>query len=189
MWVTVGMKTRKRPGRAMCEVMRAPFLAMGSLAIWTRISWPGFSRSLMMGRSEVCMERRDGPRPLAPGRAGCCWALRVRGVRGRARSRRCWAAVPAAGWPSAVGSSSSSSSKLFLFAVLLVEVQLDAVIEVGLLQHLAQVAGANLVGQRLLFKVVQVVVVGLVAVMMAGSVELLFFDGLFFDEAAAGSVG
>ena len=65
MWVTVGMKTRKRPGRAMCEVMRAPFLAMGSLAICTRISWPGLSRSLMMGRSEVCMERRVIPRPLA----------------------------------------------------------------------------------------------------------------------------
>ncbi len=33
MCVTVGMNTRKRPGSAMCEVMRAPFLAMGSLAI------------------------------------------------------------------------------------------------------------------------------------------------------------
>ena len=58
-WLTVGMKTRKRPGSAMCEVMRAPFLAMGSLAIWTRISWPGFSRSLMAGRLVDCMEWRD----------------------------------------------------------------------------------------------------------------------------------
>ena len=59
-WETVGMKTRKRPGSAMWLVMRAPFLAMGSLAIWTRISWPGFNRSLMMGRSEVCASAAMG---------------------------------------------------------------------------------------------------------------------------------
>ena len=33
MWSTVGMYTRKRPGRAMCDVMRAPFWPNGSLAI------------------------------------------------------------------------------------------------------------------------------------------------------------
>ncbi len=75
-WLTVGMKTRKRPGRAMCEVMRAPFLAMGSLAIWTRISWPGLSRSLMAGRLVVCMDWR--PWPLE-------WPLRLR-LRSRSRS-------------------------------------------------------------------------------------------------------
>ena len=32
-WFTVGMKTRKRPGSAMWLVMRAPFFAIGSLAI------------------------------------------------------------------------------------------------------------------------------------------------------------
>ena len=49
-----------------------------------------------------------------------------------------------------------------VLAALVVEVQLDAVVEVGFLQHFAQVAGANLRGQRLLFVVVQVVLVGLV---------------------------
>ena len=33
MWSTVGMYTRKRPGSAMCDVMRAPFCPSGSLAI------------------------------------------------------------------------------------------------------------------------------------------------------------
>jgi hypothetical protein len=48
-----------------------------------------------------------------------------------------------------------------LLAVLVVEVQLDAVVEVRFLQHLAQVAGANLRRQRLLFVVFQIVLVGL----------------------------
>src|ERR1700691_3550296 len=59
----------------MWLVMRAPFLAIGSLAICTRISWPDFSKSEMIGRSDVCAERRDGPRrlfgtprPRCPGR-------------------------------------------------------------------------------------------------------------------------
>ena len=33
----------------MCEVMRAPFWPSGSFAIWTRISWPSFSRSVIDG--------------------------------------------------------------------------------------------------------------------------------------------
>ena len=33
----------------MWLVMRAPFLPIGSLAIWTRISWPSLSRSLIRG--------------------------------------------------------------------------------------------------------------------------------------------
>ena len=62
-------------------------------------------------------------------------------------------------------------------------------VEVGLLEHLAQVAGAKLVGQCLLFKVVQVMFFGFSEAMrMAGSVELLFLDGLFLDEAAAGGI-
>ena len=40
----------------MWLVMRAPFLAIGSLAIWTRISCPCFSSSLMIGRSLVCAD-------------------------------------------------------------------------------------------------------------------------------------
>ena len=55
-WLTVGIKTRKRPGRAMCDVMRAPFFAIGSLAICTRISCPGFSSSLIAGRLVACMD-------------------------------------------------------------------------------------------------------------------------------------
>ena len=51
--VTVGMKTRKRPGRAIWLVIRAPFLAIGSFAICTNISWPDFSKSEMIGKSEV----------------------------------------------------------------------------------------------------------------------------------------
>jgi len=64
----------------------------------------------------------------------------------------------------------------FLVAILFVEVQLNAVVEVGLLEHLAQVAGAQLVGQRLLFKVVGVMVAAFSALLMAGSFELLFIE-------------
>ena len=48
-WFTVGMYTRKRPGSAMWLVMRAPFLPMGSFAIWIRTSCPSFSKSVMSG--------------------------------------------------------------------------------------------------------------------------------------------
>jgi len=61
------------------------------------------------------------------------------------------------------------------------------VIEVGLLQHLAEVAGAELNGQGLLFVVFEVVVFGL-AVMM-WSVELFLLNHLFFKVAGAGRVG
>src|ERR1700694_530970 len=53
------MYTRKRPGSAMWLVMRAPFLPIGSLAIWTRISCPSLSRSVISG-------------------IFCCWLLRDR---------------------------------------------------------------------------------------------------------------
>ena len=48
----------------MCEVMRAPFWPSGSLAIWTMISWPSRSRSLMDGCADFSGAR--------------CGALRLR---------------------------------------------------------------------------------------------------------------
>ena len=56
-WFTVGMYTRKRPGSAMWLVMRAPFLAMGSLAIWIRISWPSLSNSVISGCGRCALAR------------------------------------------------------------------------------------------------------------------------------------
>jgi hypothetical protein len=77
----------------------------------------------------------------------------------------------------------------FFFAAFLVEVQLDAVIEVGFLEHLAQIPGAQVGRQRLLFKVVHIAGFGFaVAMRMTGSDKLLFLDGLFLNEAFAGSV-
>ena len=92
--------------------------------------------------------------------------LRVRGVRGRCD--RGAAGVERSGGGLAFGCwlfVVLFVVEAFLVAVLVVEVQLDAVVEVGLLEHLAQVAGANLRGQRLLFKVVRLVVSALGAVM------------------------
>jgi hypothetical protein len=69
----------------MCEVMRAPFCPSGSLAIWTMISWPSFSRSLMEGG------RRGGDSLYHSGRR---WDIRHRrrfrrhGRRGYDRGRR-----------------------------------------------------------------------------------------------------
>ena len=63
-WSTVGMNTRKRPGMVTWEVSRAPFVPSGSLATWTRISCPSWSRSSMAsGRS-----RAAAPRAVAPPR-------------------------------------------------------------------------------------------------------------------------
>ena len=75
--------------------------------------------------------------------------------------------------------------ELFVLAALFVEVQLDAMVEVSFLQHLAQFAGAKLRGQRLFFVIIEVVHLGLVAACMGRRVELLAFDDLFFDEALA----
>jgi hypothetical protein len=76
---------------------------------------------------------------------------------------------------------------IFVFASLAVEVQLDAMVEVSLLEHFAQVAGAHLRGQSLFFVVFQVVFFGLA--MMMGSIKLFFFNELFFNQAAAGGIG
>jgi hypothetical protein len=77
---------------------------------------------------------------------------------------------------------------VFLVAILAFEFQLDFVVEMGLLQHFAQGAGANLVGQRLLFIVFKVVLIRLVT-MVTRRVELLLFNHLFLDDAAAGRIG
>ena len=71
------------------------------------------------------------------------------------------------------------------FAVLIVEVELDAVIQMSFLQHFAQFAGANLVLKRLLLVFVQIVLVAFV-VMMTGSLELLAFNHLFLDKTCTG---
>ena len=76
----------------------------------------------------------------------------------------------------------------FFFAGLLVEVQLDFVIEVGFLEHFAQVAGAKRSGERFLFVFVEVLHFGLAMAGMGDSVELLAIDDLFFNESSAGSV-
>ena len=73
-WFTVGMYTRKRPGSAMWLVMRAPFLPIGSLAIWTRTSWPSFNRSVISGcgRFECGRGRTLLRRPLRRPRCPRC---------------------------------------------------------------------------------------------------------------------
>ena len=131
-------ETRNRPGRAMWLVMRAPFLAIGSLAIWTRISCPGFSRSLMTGRSVVCAERREGPRRSCVPRWLRPWPVRPRRRAAATLAARCR-------FPSAAGAC-AFGRLLFLVLVCLRSSPLfrrslsDAVIEVGLLQHFTQSA-------------------------------------------------
>ena len=72
-----------------------------------------------------------------------------------------------------------------LFAVLVFKLHLDAMVEVRLLQHLAQFARANLRVQLLLFLVViQIVLVGLVVMMR--SVVLLALDHFFLNQTVAG---
>ena len=46
---TVGMNTRKRPAMVTCEVRRAPLVPSGSFTTCTRISWPSWSRSSILG--------------------------------------------------------------------------------------------------------------------------------------------
>ena len=143
-----------------------------------------------MGRSEVCAERRDGgpprrsflpplsprpPRRPRPPRSRRCCPVACR--------LRCWRA----GLASAALLSSSPRCRRPLrrqLRSLVVEVQLDAVVEMGFLQHLAQFAGANLRVQLLFFLVfVQVAFVG--PAVVARSVELFAFDDLLFHQPAA----
>ena len=75
-------------------------------------------------------------------------------------------------------------------AVLVVEVELDAVVEVSLLQHLAQLARANLCLQLFLYlKVLKLVLFGPAAMMVAGSVEFRFLNDLFLHQAASWGEG
>ncbi len=60
-------------------------------------------------------------------------------------------------------------------------------IEVSLLEHLSQVAGAQVSRQRLLFKI-KIMVFGFAVMRVSGRIELLAFDDLFLDEASAGGV-
>ena len=62
-------------------------------------------------------------------------------------------------------------------------------VEVRLLQHFAQVAGANLGGKRLLLVIVEIGLLGLVAAMMRSGLKFLALDHLFFDVSGAGRIG
>ncbi len=131
-----------------------------------------------MGRSEVCVERREGPRRLPlNSTATLSAATAIAALAGPAP------AGPLLKSPLPPASNSSSSPSLF------VEVQLDAVIEMSLLQHFAQVAGAQMSGQRLFFVIVQVVSLRLVASQMRCGLKLFAFNHLFFDQPSAGSIG
>ena len=50
---SVGMYTTYRPGKAIWDVIRAPFCPSGSFAIWTMISWPSLRSSVMEGPSAL----------------------------------------------------------------------------------------------------------------------------------------
>ena len=67
-----------------------------------------------------------------------------------------------------------------------VEVELNAVIEVRLLQHFAQCAGANLCLQRLFLVFVKIVLVVPVRVAMEWRIQFLAFDDFFFHDTIAG---
>ena len=121
----------------MWLVMRAPFLPIGSLAIWTRISWPSLSRSVIRGISAALLrrgaccrhhrlrERRPPRRPRPAIECRTLGALRV--ASGPGRSANFGAGVDSAvatasaastasasAWASSSSASSSSSSSLRL---------------------------------------------------------------------------
>ena len=58
-------------------------------------------------------------------------------------------------------------------------------VEVGFLKHLAQIAGAQVLGQGLLFKIIQVMIAGFAVMRVTGRIELIAFDDLFNDVTAA----
>jgi hypothetical protein len=95
---------------------------------------------------------------------------------------RAIATLPA-GWLSFGGRLFALIFGAFLFAI---QFQIHAMVEVGFLEHLAEVAGASLGRQCFFF--IQVVVFGLAALNAARSLELFFLDDFFLNEAAAGSV-
>ncbi len=78
----------------MWEVMRAPFWPSGSLAIWTMISWPSRSRSLMEG--VAVFSARSGLRRGRLGRGSARGSPARGSGRTRLASRRGGAAACAA---------------------------------------------------------------------------------------------
>src|SRR5580658_274499 len=93
------------------------------------------------------------------------------------------------------GLSFCRNSPFFFFVLffvfgdgLVVEVELNAMVEVGFLQHLAKCAGANLRLQGFFFVLVQILLVVLMRVPMQRRIDLLALDHFFFDEAIAGRV-
>ncbi len=134
-----------------------------------------------MGRSEVCAVRRAGPRPSALGSAATLAAAAL-----------IVSTAALAAWRR-LGRSRAFRFLLrsfeFFLDALFVKVQLDAVVEMGFLQHLAQVAGAKVSGNRLFLVIVEVVHVRFVAAGMERGVKLLAFDDLLLNEAGAGSIG
>ena len=168
----------------MCEVMRAPFLAMGSLAM---------DEYLLVRLQQVA---DDGQVGGLHGAAGGTAAVALGSLRSTTAASAHSAIAGLLGLSvTFAGGGLVPGGLVFILvepfvvlAVLVVEVQLDAVVEVGFLEHLAQVAGTHLRGQRLLFKVVQLIFLGL-AMMMAGSIGLFFIDEFLHDQAAAGGIG
>ena len=131
-----------------------------------------------------------GPRRLPwPLSARCAAAARgVRGLRDRGAG---WAAPSPAGWPFGDGSSSSSSPSIDLRPLLRRSCRRSSN-----WMRWSRCASCSIspsspericVWQRLLFVVVQVVLVGLVVMMMTGASYFLSFDYLFFNQAAAGA--
>ena len=72
-----GVSTRCRPGIEMFDVMRAPFVPIGSFAIWTMISWPSWRTVSMRGGAE----RLPRPPPSASPTASAALAV-VAGLEG-----------------------------------------------------------------------------------------------------------
>ncbi len=61
-------------------------------------------------------------------------------------------------------------------------------VEMSFLEHLAQVAGAQVLGQGLLFKIFQVMIVGFAVTRVMRHIKLFAFDDLFNDVTASGLV-
>ena len=106
-----GVSTRWRPAIETWEVMRAPLVPIGSLATWTRISWPSSTRVPMSGRRRAAGRcgRGAAARRRSPSVARRCARCprRSRRRRGRRPSRgRCRRRRPAC--PGARGSRGPS---------------------------------------------------------------------------------
>ncbi len=76
----------------------------------------------------------------------------------------------------------------FFVAVLVIEIQLNFVIKVCFLEHLAEFARANLCLKRFLFIFIEVMFFRLVKMVMR-SFEFLTFNDFLFNQSAAGGKG